>query len=128
MITLASLALANLCAATPMGELYENRCANCHGVKADGVPKISERQGVDTAEASASGIASQATLNIYGPPLKHLTKAAFLAKMAELRGNDMLSDTHNVDMMKNLKKIEAREGKVIDEEMADYIVTTFGSK
>jgi len=130
LVGLMAVMLPNFSAASStenMGDIFKNGCANCHGIKANGVPKMEERQGVTPDEANSNGMASQEKLNIYGPPLNHLSKEALMKKMAELRGKDMLSNTHHVDMMKNLKKIEAREGKVIDEEMAEYIYKTFGS-
>ena len=111
-----------------MGEIYKNRCANCHGVKANGVPKLSERHGVNPAEANMEGIASQEKLNIYGPPLNTLSQAELTAKLRDLKSSHYDSESYNSEMRKNLKKIEAREGEISEEKMAEYIFKTFGKK
>ncbi len=125
----ASLAAATLCAASPsadMGEIYKNRCANCHGIKADGVPKLSERSGVTPAEANTEGIASQRKLNIYGPPLNMLAENALADKIRDFKSQHFDSESHESEMRDNMKKIEAREGEIDAAAMAAYIVKTFG--
>jgi cytochrome c553 len=129
MIGIASLAAAGFCAASStaeMGDIYKNRCANCHGVKANGVPKLSERTGVKPEEANMEGIASQEKLNIYGPPLNTLSKSELTAKLRDFKSGHFDSESFNSQMRKNLKKIEAREGEIDSEKMAEYISKTFG--
>ncbi len=131
MIGIASLAAAGFCAASStadMGDIYKHRCANCHGITANGVPKLSERTGVSPAEANMEGIASQQKMNIYGPPLNTLSKSELSAKLRDLKSNHYDSDSYNSEMRKNLKKIEAREGEISPDAMAEYIVKTFGKK
>ena len=129
MIGVASLVMSNFCAASTtedMGKIYENRCANCHGVNADGVPKIKEKHGVQVDKAAEHGIASQEKTNIYGPPLSNLSKEELLLKLVDLRNKDFDSKSFHSIMQKNLKEVEAREGKISDEAMAEYISETFG--
>lgn len=131
MVALASLAAAGMCDAasmSDMGKIYKSRCANCHGVKADGVPKLKEREGVNPETANASGMASQKKLDIYGPPLKSLGRQELVSKLKDLRNKDfdsMSASKHSV-MRDNLKKVEERDGKINDEKMAEYISKTFG--
>lgn len=130
MIGLASLLMSNFCAAkttNKMGDIYKNRCANCHGVKANGVPKLKEQPGVTAEEAAAQGEASQEKGNIYGPPLNAYTRDEIYHKLMDLRSKDFDSESYHSVMQKNLKKIEEREGKISDDKMADYIYTTFGA-
>lgn len=124
---LASLAAAAFCAASSadMGEIYKTRCANCHGVKANGVPKLSERTGVSPAEANMEGIASQQKLNIYGPPLNTLSKSELAAKIRDFKSRHFDSESLDSEMRKNMKKIEAREGEIDAAKMAEYIVKSF---
>jgi cytochrome c553 len=129
MIGLASLAVSSLGfaqTAEDMGQIYKNRCANCHGATANGVPKIAEMPGVKPSEADASGMASQEKTNIYGPPLNTLSQEELLHKLMDFRSKGFESDTYHSVMRYNLKTIEAREGKVYDEKMAEYIYTTYG--
>ncbi len=47
--TLVSMLVSTLCAAqtvSEMGSVYSDRCANCLGVTANGVPKIEAQPGV----------------------------------------------------------------------------------
>ena len=131
MIGLASLATVGVCNAasmSDMGELYKTRCSNCHGIKADGVPKIKEQEGVNPETANASGMASQKKLDIYGPPLKSLSKQELVSKLKDLRNKDFdsMSAAHHSVMRDNLQKVEERDGKIDDEAMAEYIYKTFG--
>lgn len=127
---LASLLMSSFCAAqileTP-SMLYKNRCANCHGLKANGVPKLKEQSGTTVKEAVAQGIASQEKENIYGPPLNTMSQEDLLLKLKDLRNKDFDSKSAHSIMQKNLKQVEEREGKINDEKMADYIYKTFGS-
>lgn len=129
MIGLASLAVSSFCAAQTtedMGEIYKKRCANCHGATANGVPKIEEMPGVKPEEADASGIASQEKTDIYGPALNQFSQEELLSKLMDLRSKGFETDTYHSVMRYNLKTIEAREGKIYDEKMAEYIYTNFG--
>ncbi len=131
MIGLASLLMSNVYGAktvNKMDKIYKERCANCHGIKANGVPKLHEQAGTTVEEAAAKGTASQEKNNIYGPPLNVYTKDELYHKLMDLRNKDFDSGTYHSVMRKNLKVIEDREGKISDEKMAEYIVTTFGSK
>ena len=130
-VGLASLLMSSFCSAKTLetpSMIYKNRCANCHGLKANGVPKLKEQPGTSVEEAAAHGMASQEKSNIYGPPLNNMTKEELVAKLKDLRNKDFDSKSAHSVMQKNLKKVEEREGKISDEKMADYIVTTFGSK
>lgn len=130
-VGLASLLMSSFCSAktieTP-SMIYKNRCANCHGLKANGVPKLKEQPGTSVSEAAAQGMASQEKADIYGPPLTTLSKEELVTKLKDLRNKDFDSKSSHSVMQKNLKKVEEREGKFSDEKMADYIVTTFGQK
>lgn len=130
MIGLASLMMSSYCSAkvleTP-SMIYKNRCANCHGVKANGVPKLKEQAGITAEQAAAQGMASQEKGDIYGPPLNALSKDELVKKLKDLRNKDFDTTSYHSVMRKNMKKIEEREGKVTDEKMADYISKTFGS-
>ncbi|WP_300362262.1 c-type cytochrome [Hydrogenimonas sp.] len=106
--------------------VYKNRCANCHGDKANGVPKITPAPGVDPREADAKGIVSEESANVYGPPLNGLSKEELLKKLDEIRNGDFDSESTHAAMRKNLEEIEKREGKISDEAMAEYIYNTFG--
>jgi flagellar motility protein MotE (MotC chaperone) len=107
--------------------IYKNRCANCHGLKANGVPKLKEQSGTTAKEAASQGLASQEKENIYGPPLTAMSQEDLLLKLKDLRNKDFDSKSAHSIMQKNLKHVEEREGKISDEKMADYIYTTFGS-
>jgi cytochrome c553 len=108
--------------------IYKNRCANCHGVKANGVPKLKEQSGITAEQAAALGVASQNKGDIYGPPLNTMSKEDLVGKLKDLRNKDFDSKSYHSVMQKNLKHTEEREGKITDEKMAEYIYTTFGSK
>jgi len=130
MIGLASLLMSSFCAAKTtekVSDIYKTRCANCHGVKANGVPKLKEQPGTSATEAAAQGMASQEKANIYGPPLSTMSKEDLVYKLKDLRNKDFDSKSIHSVMQKNLKHIEEREGKISDEKMAEYIYTTFGS-
>lgn len=107
--------------------VYQNRCANCHGIAANGVPKLKEQHGMTAQDAAAQGASSQEKGNIYGPPLNMYSKEELVNKLIGLRNKDFDNSTYHSEMRKNLKMIEAREGKISDERMADYIHRTFGS-
>lgn len=128
-IGLASLLMSSYCSAkileTP-SMIYKNRCANCHGVKANGIPKLKEQAGMTAEQAAAHGMASQEKGNIYGPPLNTLSKEELVRKLDDLRSKDFDSKSYHSVMQKNLTRIEEREGKITDEKMATYIYTTFG--
>jgi mono/diheme cytochrome c family protein len=130
-IGLASLLMSSFCSAKTLetpSMIYKNRCANCHGLKANGVPKLKEQPGTSVSEAAAQGMASQEKADIYGPPLTTLSKEELVAKLKDLRNKDFDSKSAHSVMQNNLKKVEEREGKFSDEKMAEYIFTTFGSK
>jgi len=130
MVGLASLVVSSICSAqsmSKMGEIYTNRCANCHGITANGVPKLQEKAGVKAHEADAMGVASQEQTNIYGPALNLLSKEEIATKLLDIRSKDFDKKSYHSVMVQNLKTIEAREGKVSDEEMAAYIFDTFGN-
>jgi len=126
---LVSFGLVTVCSAkvleTP-SMIYKNRCANCHGLKADGVPKLKEQHGLSADEAKAVGTASQEKGNIYGPPLNKMTKDELVSKLNNFRNQDFDAKSVHSVMRKNMKKIEEREGKITDEKIATYIATTFG--
>jgi cytochrome c5 len=123
-VTVSSLGFAQT--VEDMGEIYKNRCANCHGVTANGVPKIDEMAGVKPGEADASGVASQEKTDIHGPALNTMSQEELLSKLMDFRSKGFETDTYHSVMRYNLKTIEAREGKVYDEKMAEYIYTTYG--
>jgi cytochrome c553 len=128
--TLVSMLVSTLFGAqtvSDMGSIYTDRCANCHGVTANGVPKIKEAPGVKAEEADASGVASQEKTNIYGPALNKLSKEEIVAKLMDLRSKGFDTKSYHSVMKSNLKTIEAREGKISDEKMAEYIYSTFGA-
>jgi cytochrome c553 len=130
-IGLTSLLMSSFCSAKTLetpSMIYKNRCANCHGIKANGVPKLKEQPGTSVEEAAANGMASQEKGDIYGPPLNTMSQEELVAKLKDLRNKDFDSKSSHSVMQKNLKKVEEREGKITDEKMADYIVTTFGPK
>ena len=129
MIGLMSLAVSDICSAQMtknMGDIYENRCANCHGVAAHGVPKIEEQHGILADKADEYGVASEEKVNIYGPPLRYYTRDELVHKLQDLRNEDFDTESFHSVMRENLKNIEAREGKISDEKMAEYIYNTFG--
>lgn len=130
MVGLASLMMSSYCSAkvleTP-SMIYKNRCANCHGIKANGVPKLKEQPGLTAEQAAALGVASQEKGDIYGPPLNTLSQDELVQKLKDLRNKDFDSKSYHSVMQKNLKKVEEREGKISDDKMAGYIFTTFGS-
>jgi len=114
--------------ATPVADIYKNRCANCHGDKANGVSKLAPKQeSLEVKEAASKGISTGSTLNANGIPLNHLTQEDLLEKLINLRKADDGVDTMHSVMRKNLKTIETREGKISDKEMAEYIYNTFGA-
>ncbi|MBU1643248.1 hypothetical protein KKE54_07790 [bacterium] len=130
MTALLFMLLAPLCFAqtvSDMGSIYTDRCANCHGVTANGVPKIEEQPGVKAEEADANGMASQEKTNIYGPALNKLSKDEIVAKLMDLRSKGFDTESYHSVMKNNLKTIEVREGKISDEKMAEYIYSTFGA-
>ena len=114
--------------ATPVADIYKHRCANCHGDQANGVSKLTPKQEkLKVEEMAGAGVASSPDVNTNGIPLNHLSQEDLLEKLKNLRKEeDGVSTKHSV-MRQNLKMIEAREGKMSDEEMAEYIYTTFGA-
>lgn len=108
-------------------KIYKERCSNCHGITANGVPKLSEQPGMNAEQANAGGTASQEKGNIYGPPLNVYSKEDLVQKLTDLRNKDFDTSSYHSVMKKNLKKIEEREGKISDEKMAEYIVKNFGT-
>ena len=129
MIGLASVMMSGYCNAKSIeapAMTYKHRCANCHGLKADGVPKLKEQPGLSAEQAAALGMVSQEKGNIYGPPLNTMGKEELVSKLADLRNKDFDSKSYHSIMQKNMKKIEEREGKLSDEKMAEYISKTFG--
>ncbi len=129
LIGMVSMAVSGVCLAKTtekVGDIYKNRCANCHGVKANGVPKLKEQSGTSANEAAAHGMASQEKGNIYGPPLNVYTKDELYQKLMDLRNKDYDAKSYHSVMRANLKHIEEREGKIADEKMAEYISSTFG--
>ena len=129
-IALVSMAVSSVCVAKTTdktGEIYKNRCANCHGVKANGVPKLKEQPGMSAEEAAATGTSSQEKGNIYGPPLSTFSKEELVNKLKDLRNKDFDAKSYHSIMRQNLKNIEEREGKVSDEKMAEYIYTHFSA-
>lgn len=129
-VVLVSLLASGFCYAKDLetpSMIYKNHCANCHGVKADGVPKLKEQSGMSAEEAARHGTSSQEKASIYGPPLNRLSKDEMIAKLADLRNKDFDTKSHNSVMKKNITKIEEREGKITDEKMANFITKTFGT-
>lgn len=129
LIGLVSLVVSNVCVAKTTdktGEIYKNRCANCHGAKANGVPKLKEQAGMSAEEAAAAGTSSQEKGNIYGPPLNTFGKEELLSKLQNLRNKDFDAKSYHSVMRENLKHIEERDGKVSDAKMAEYIYNAFG--
>lgn len=128
-IGLTSLLMSSYCSAkileTP-SLIYKNRCANCHGIKANGVPKLKEQPGITAEQAAALGVASHGKDDIYGPPLNTLNEEDLVNKLKDLRNKDFDSKSYHSVMQKNMKKIEEREGAITDQKMAKYIFTTFG--
>ncbi len=72
-------------------------------------------------------MASQEKTNIYGPALNKLSKEEIVAKLMDLRNKGFDTKSYHSVMKNNLKTIEAREGKISDEKMAEYIYSTFGA-
>jgi cytochrome c553 len=130
MIGLASVMLPNILmaqTAAKVSEVYTDRCANCHGVKAEGVPKLEEKPGVSAQVADGRGVASEEKINIFGPRLNNLSKETLVAKLMDLRNKEYDSRSYHSVMVQNLETIEKREGKISDEKMAEYISNSFGS-
>jgi cytochrome c553 len=128
-LALATAGVMTLAASThgkDASTIYKERCANCHGDKANGVPKIKPAPGVDPREADAKGVISEESANVYGPPLNRLSREELLKKLDEIRNGDFDSESTHSVMRKNLEEIEKREGRISDEAMADYIYNTFG--
>lgn len=130
-IVLATLLVGSFCSAKDKSfeapsMIYKNHCANCHGEKANGVPKLKEQTGMSAQDAAQMGASSQSKANIYGPPLNTYSKNELIAKIADLKHDDFDSTYHSSVMKKNITKIEQREGKITPEKMSDYISKTFG--
>jgi len=113
--------------ATPsMTTLYQDRCANCHGEKANGVPKLKISKDIDVKDMAGAGVASGKENKVHGSPLNHLSEEDLLHKIQNLRSDDHEASVATATMRENLKKIEKRYGKILDEKMAEYIYETFG--
>jgi hypothetical protein len=113
--------------ATPsMTTLYRDRCANCHGDKANGVPKLKVTKDIPVEDMAGAGVASGKENKVFGSPLNHLTKEELVTKLINLRAEDHEASVATATMRENLKKIEKRYGKILDEKMAEYIYETFG--
>jgi mono/diheme cytochrome c family protein len=127
MIFCASLAsvLALSVGAANIAKIYQKRCANCHGIEANGVPKAKPLPGVNPNEAKSVGVISEGASNIYGPPLNHLSAEEIAAKLKEIRSKGFETEAHHEAMSYNLQEIEKREGKISDEAMAEYIYSHF---
>jgi len=124
---LAVMATSSTLLATPVSEVYKNRCANCHGDKADGLSKIASKQeDMKVSEMAGAGIASGPNLETHGIPLKNFSEEELLSKLKNLRKDESEIGVKHTVMRENLKTIEKREGKFSDEEMAAYIYSTFG--
>lgn len=129
MVTLASVMVSTLCvaqASESMGDIYKNRCAKCHGMKADGVSMMKEMPGVTAGDADAKGMASQEQPNIHGPALNMLSQEELQRKLMDFRSKGFDAGSYHSVMRSNLKTIEKREGDVDDAAMAAYIYNTFG--
>lgn len=129
MLTLASMMASGLCvaqASESMGEIYKNRCAKCHGMKADGVSMMKEMPGVKAGEAGAHGMASQEQADIHGPALNMMSQEALQQKLMDFQSKGFESSSYHSVMRANLKTIEKREGDVDAGAMAAYIYNTFG--
>jgi len=128
-IGFASLLMSSYCSARDWeapSMIYKNRCANCHGLKADGIPKLKEQSGITAQQAAALGVASHGKADIQGPALNAFNEEDLVAKLKHIRSRDFDSESYHSVMRKNMKKIEDREGKITDQKMAKYIFTTFG--
>ncbi|MDX1295586.1 MAG: hypothetical protein R3302_04930, partial [Sulfurimonadaceae bacterium] len=82
--------------------------------------------GVSASTADAQGMASEEQVNIHGPALKYFSQEELHQKMIDLRDKGFDAQSYHSVMRQNLKTIEAREGMISDEKMAEYITTTFG--
>jgi len=107
-------------------DIYKNRCANCHGDAANGVPKLMPKKDLEVNKMAGAGVVSGAMSNIHGAPLNHLSEEDLLVKLQNLRNEDHDATSPHSVMRKNLEAIEKREGKISDEEMAKFIYMTFG--
>ena len=128
-IGLASLFMSSFCDAKDLESpsvIYKNNCATCHGVKADGVKKLTGLSGVTTKQRAALDVASHGQAYVCGVPLDTLSEAELVRKLQDIRKKNFDGKSYHAVMQRNMKKIEEREGKITDEKMAKYIYTTFG--
>ena len=71
-IALGSLLMSSFCNAKDLetpSMIYKNNCANCHGIKADGVKKLKEQSGITTKQRAALDVASKGQAYVCGVPL-----------------------------------------------------------
>lgn len=128
-IGLVSLLMGGYCGAKDLetpSMIYKNNCANCHGVKADGVKKLKGQSGIATKQRAALDVASHGQAYVCGVPLDTLSEEELVRKLQDIRNKNFDGKSYHAVMNRNMKKIEEREGKVTDEKMAKYIFTTFG--
>ncbi|MDD5211255.1 MAG: c-type cytochrome [Sulfuricurvum sp.] len=128
-IGFASLLIGSYCSAKDLeapSMIYKNNCANCHGVKADGVPKLKGHSGITAKQAAALGVASQGKTDVCGVALNALNEEELVRKLQDIRNKNFDGKSYHAVMNRNMKKVEEREGKITDEKMAKYIYTTFG--
>lgn len=126
----ASAVGSSLLMASPsqnMADIYQARCANCHGDEANGVSKIKAKELGDLKDAAGKGVSLDKSENYFGSPLNTLSQEELLTKLQDLRKHESEADAPHSVMRKNLTEIEKRDGKVSDEEMAKYIYETFGA-
>ncbi len=125
----ASLLMSSYCAAKDLespSTIYKNNCANCHGMKADGVKQLKGQPGITAKQVAALGVASHGKANICGVPLNTLTEEDLVRKLSDIRNKNFDGKSYHAVMHRNMKKVEEREGEITDEKMAKYIFTTFG--
>lgn len=128
-IGLVSLLMGSYCGAKDWESpsmIYKNNCANCHGERADGVPKLKGQPGITAKQAAALGVASQGKADICGVALNAFGEEELVYKLRDIRNKDFDGKSYHAVMNRNMKKIEEREGRITDKKMAKYIFTTFG--
>lgn len=130
MLCAVSMVGSTLWASSPtpdVADVYKKRCANCHGIKADGVPKVEPKKQMAVEKMPGAGMVSDVAVNMYGSPLKHLTQEELVEKLKDFRNKSFDANSPESVMRDNLKKIEERDGHISDADMAAYIVNTFGA-
>jgi hypothetical protein len=128
-IGFVSLLMSSYCGAKDLetpSMIYKNNCANCHGVKADGVKKLKEQSGITTKQRAALDVASHGQAYVCGVALDNLSEEDLVRKLGDIRAKNFDGKSYHAVMNRNMKKVEEREGKISDEKMAKYIYTTFG--